>query len=929
MSSKPWREAIQPHPDVQSGGYDQAEFVANLAQVQQGQAEPEYQDPAEFFARTYLTEGLHLLLVCALQRLCGSGGEPVIQVKTAFGGGKTHAMLALYHMVKSGRSAATLPGLQDVFEQAGRPDLAGAKAVVLVGTALSPSKPWQEQGVGVRTLWGALAAQLGGPEGHAMVQEADQRGVSPGSNDLLDVLERFGPAVILIDELVAYARNLWGVSGLPGGSFDANMTFVHALTEAIARSKHSLLLASIPESEIEIGGEGGEAPLERLQHTFGRLEAIWKPVGATESFEIVRRRLFGPLRDKTAQEETCQAFCRWYEENPTDFPAETREAAYLDRLRGAYPIHPELFARLYEDWSSLENFQRTRGVLRLLAAVIHELWQRNDQSLLILPGSLPLDAPRVRNELLRYLGEGWNAVVDNDVDGERSEPRAVDMGNARFGALSAARRVARAIFLGSAPHVRQATVRGVEDVRVRLGVVQPGESVAVFNDALGRLTERLTHLYSGNRRFWYDTQPNLRRTMEDRASRLEEAEVDAEIQRRLRQMRERGDLTAVHVCPASADVPDEQSVRLVVLPPAAGHRAGQLHSPALAAASDILDHRGDGPRNHRNMLLFVAADANEVEPLRQEARRYLAWHSIVEDADSLNLDAHQRHEAEHGRERSSGSLDTRLNEAYAWLLVPRQEGTAPLQWETTALRGGGESPIAKVARRVRSSELLITRWSPALLRMELDRWFWSGQSHVGIKRVWDCLASYPYLPRLRDQDVFLAAVRDGLRSQEWFGYAASVSSDGRYQGLQFGFETGSIYLDAASVLVTPEAALRQLQAEAQKTAAMNGAGAALGTQDASGAAPQVVTAGTTPPQQPRALRRFHGRATLDSLRLSSEAGKVHEEVVQHLKGLPGAVVEVSLEIKAFIPDGAPDNVVRTVTENCRTLKFESQGFEEE
>ena len=175
----------------------------------------------------------------------------------------------------------------------------------------------------------------------------------------------------------------------------------------------------------------------------------------------------------------------------------------------------------------------------------------------------------------------------------------------------------------------------------------------------------------------------------------------------------------------------------------------------------------------------------------------------------------------------------------------------------------------------------------------------------------------------------MAAVRDGLRSREWFGYAASVSAEGRYQELRFGFETGSIYLDAASVLVTPEAALRQLQAEARKAAAVNGSGTALGTRDTSGAAPKVVTAGTTPPQPPRALRRFHGRATLDSLRLSSEAGKVHQEIVQHLEGLPGAVVEVSLEIKAFIPEGAPDHVVRTVTENCRTLKFESQGFEEE
>ena len=268
-----------------------------------------------------------------------------------------------------------------------------------------------------------------------------------------------------------------------------------------------------------------------------------------------------------------------------------------------------------------------------MAAVIHHLWINEDRAPLILPSSLPLDSPRVREELLRYLPENWNAVVDKDVEGDRSEPRAIDEANTRFGAIAAARRVARTIFMGSAPHGSGQAVRGIEEMRIRLGTVQPEEQVAVFNDATKRLTDRLTHLYTRAQRYWYDTHPNLRRTMEDRAAKLEPEVVETEIVRRLRQIRERGDFRAVHPCPASADVPDEPTARLVLLPPTTGHQARTQNSEALTTAAEILDKRGDIPRTYGNMLIFVAPDTNEWDALERETRRYLAWDSIVQEVE--------------------------------------------------------------------------------------------------------------------------------------------------------------------------------------------------------------------------------------------------------------------------------------------------------
>lgn len=934
----PWREIVTPHPDVASGHYQQTEFAVNLAEVTGEIAEPEYQDPTEFFARTYLTEGMRRLLVTSIERLTGKGGEPIVQLKTAFGGGKTHTMLALYHLLSGKTRPDQMEGTGDILHKAQVTDVPDARLAVVVGTAPNPARMRQVNDITIRTLWGDIAAQLGGQEGYAIVREADEKGVSPGADDLVTLFNQFGPAVILIDELVAYARNIYDTpERLPAGSFDSNITFIHALTDAVDRSERSQLVTSIPESDIEIGGEGGRAVLDRIGHLFARVEDIWRPVSAREGFEIVRRRLFSPIRDEKACDAVCRAFIQLYDENPSDFPTECRESPYLERLRQTYPIHPELFDRLYDDWSPLENFQRTRGVLRLMASIVHELWAGNDRAGLILPGSIPLDAQRVREEFLRYLPDGWHSVVDKDIDSTNAEPRAIDAENPRFGELSAARRVARTIFMGSAPHGSGQTTRGLEEVRIRLGVAQPDESVSVFNDATRRLADRLTHLYTRAQRYWYDTHPNLRRTMEDRAAKLDAAVIGTEIVRRLRQQTQRrGDFRAVHACPTSADVPDESTARLVILPPTRGHQARSQNSSAFTAALKILEKRGDIPRTYRNMLIFVAPDTGEWDSLERETRRYLAWDSIVQDAEALNLDANQRREASRGQEQSNETLGLRLNETYSWLLVPTQEGTEPITWEYIRIPGSQETAVAKAVAKVRDDAQLIPEWSPILLKMELDNWLWKEESHISLKRVWECLATYLYLSRLRDSDVLLATIQEGIKTKA-FGYANSVDDTGRYNGLQFGSASGSIYLEEPSVLVKPDAAAKQIEADA--TAETDNAhpqppeSTSIGQ---GGRAPYTPsgeqTAGTetdTVPPQAVKPKRFYGTVNLNPIRAGRDAQQVIAEVVQHLTGLPGADVEVTMEIQAKVSDGVPDDVVRTVTENCRTLRFTVQSFEEE
>ena len=247
-SLKPWREVVNPHPDVASGRYQQAEFAADLWQVHLGGGSDEYRDPVEFFRRTFLTESLTRLLVGGVRRLTGGGGDPVVQLQTNFGGGKTHSMLALYHLC-SGTPAENLTGFDAVMAEADMEELPPVRRAVLVGNKISPGNPIAKpDGTVVHTLWGELAYQLGGAEAYARVALDDERETNPGDK-LRELFNDYGPCLILIDEWVAYARQLHDEADLPGGNFDTQFTFAQALTEAARSAERCLLLISLPASD--------------------------------------------------------------------------------------------------------------------------------------------------------------------------------------------------------------------------------------------------------------------------------------------------------------------------------------------------------------------------------------------------------------------------------------------------------------------------------------------------------------------------------------------------------------------------------------------------------------------------------------------------------------------------------------------------------
>lgn len=939
---KPWRIVAEPHPDVARGVYRQAEFAADLAQVARGTASSEYQDPADFFARTFITEGMEGLLLQAVQRVSGLGGEPVIQLKTAFGGGKTHSMLALYHLLKNGSRATAYAGVRAVLAKAGISTLPDTRVVTLVGIWLDPSKSRRDAflpGHTINTIWGEMTAQLAIQANdldlYNLIKEPDKKGVAPGAATLVEILDRVGPCLILIDELVAYARKIYGQSDLPAGTFESVLSFIQELTEACRASKNSLVVASIPESEMEAGGDAGIQALRRIERVFGRMEAIWKPVVADEGFEIVRRRLFKDIVDVQTVDAVCRAYSRMYQDNPSDFPIESKEVAYLERLKACYPIHPEVFDRLYEDWATLENFQRTRGVLRFMASVIRDLWEKGNQELLIMPGSINFGDSIIREELTRYLLEGkdaWNTVIDKEVDGARALSVQIDRQQTRFGQIGAARRVARTIALGSAPDVRGQRMRGLQDVRIRLGVVQPSESIPVYNDALNKLQAELSHLYSATQRYWFDTRPTLRKTVQDRASQIDLEVAAYEVQKLLNGwQRPSLNFAGVHPGPMSTgDVPDDDRVRLVLLPPQQSYRRNGATSKALVLANDILTSRGSAPRLYRNMLAFMAPDSELIAHTVDEMSMCMAWQSVLDEEDSLNLDAAQRREVRQALAQSKETVDRRLREAYCWLLVPTQEGTQPIAWEELRL-AGGENPVEKASRHMKNDGSLITDWSPYILKMELDRLLWTKTDAISIKDLWEFLAQYCYLPRIKEYRVLEEAIAKGLHSDAYFAYAEGRDSDGKYVDLHLNKPLiGSPAL--TGWLVKVEVARAQLEAEAearrQKATEKEGIELTPPITIRDGGAGQTTIEKVVPTPPARETRRYYATADLDPLRIASGAAQIDDEILRSLAALPGARVSVSLEIDVDVPNAIPDDVIRAVRMNSEILKLRIFDFEE-
>ncbi|KLV52771.1 ATP-binding protein [Citrobacter sp. MGH104] len=941
MSLKPWREIARPHRDVLEGTFKQSEFAADITQVANGKAPREYQDAEQFFARTFITEGMRLLLGSVAERLTGKGGDPVIQLQTAFGGGKTHTMLAVYHLASRNVSTDRLQGIPPILDAAGISELPQARVAVIDGINLSVSQPREHGSVSTNTLWGELAWQLLGEEGYTLVEDSDRDGTSPGKEALVQLLTRSAPCVVLIDELVAFLRQLEVGKQFKAGTFDSNITFVQALTEAFKAVPNAILLASLPESALEVGGTMGQKALDSLEKYFARVESVWKPVATEEAFEIVRRRLFEFAGETAQVQGISQQYTDFYRKNAHKFPNETQSAHYYDRLCQSYPIHPEVFDRLYEDWSTLDKFQRTRGVLQYMAIVIHRLWVSDNRDALIMPGSLPLDDSIVRGKSIHYLPQGWEPVIEKEVDGPRSEATEIDKNDTRFGQYHAARRVMRTLFLGSAPSSGDQMHRGLQIERVLLGACSPEQTIGTFEDVLLRLRDRLTYLYGEKDRLWLDTKPNLRREMETRKGNINEREVLIPLIKKTVTscFGSQHCFTGVHVFAPATDVPDEFGTgpRLVVLPPEtiSAYSRSNSNNLAFKAAENILLKRGEQPRVKQNRLFFLAADYDSLSRLKEQGKIYLAWLSIVQDIENgvLNQDLAHLTQAKSNRDSALQRFNGLVRDTYKWLMAPLQEPGQDLVWETAQISSSAPKLVQEIENRLIEEEWLIKAWSPVHLRNLLEKYYFTNGTHqVSAVKVWQDACQYLYMPRLVNDQVLRGTIEEAVKSDDFFAFAAGEREE-RYEGFAFG-RPATVFLDENCLLISRESALQyvdKLKAEQSSKSADtvpvtdNGSSADTGSViDTS----STVTPGSGSGVSEPTKQQFYGSVRLDPLKAKIDFATLMDEVVQNFTSQLGVDVVISVEINARSEKGFDANLQRAIKENCNMLNFGNAEFEE-
>ena len=803
---KPWREVIPPNLELTQGTFEEAELAADLQQVYDGTASAtSYGNPVSFFNQTYLTSGIRTLLVNALKRLGGKGGHPVIQMKTGFGGGKTHSLIALYHLVNSVNELANVPAeqtrteIRGILKDAEWNGSISPRVAVLSGTWLSPTDTSvTEKGDALNTLWGAMAYQLGGQEGYNKIRKAAKRqDISPGGEQLDRLFKHVGPCVILIDELVAYMLNT-------GENLEVNYAFVQILSEAVRRADNVVLVVTLPQSEREAGGTKGAEVLATLETRMGRVESIWKPLETNEAFEVVRRRLFGNEIDTVERDRTCNAFLAVYNRTKREFPSGVHEQRYLERMKACYPIHPEIFERLHSDWSTIHEFQRTRGVLRLLANCISRLY-RTDASPLIMPANLPLNDPNLSAEFEKLLPGRWDAVL-SEVDSDGSRVDVIDEPQ-RFAALGgAARRIARTVFLGSCP---SGAIKGIDAARIRLGVVQPGHKISTYTEALNEMAGTLYYLYIDDNRYFFHAEENLNKVAIDRAAELDNRTLNEHIVNVVGEAVGRR-RPGIVVCPKDLDaMPDSDELRLVILPPdkLLPSRAAE-DDEATPAALHILTQCANAERTHRNTLLFLTAKTDDVRTLRIHSRDYLAWESILSGERRIqNLAGERLRQAQGSLRKAEELVRSTIPKTYRWAIAPAQLDPQVTEFqmfpEPTRILENGDI-VESAFDTFKAKEAVIEYATPESLNALLTEYVWDNSDNIGIDALWKMLTQHVYMPRFRNREVLTNAIKEGVLNRT-FGYADDYDAEQeKYPGICFGQPVSTI--NPNGLIVKPDIA---------------------------------------------------------------------------------------------------------------------------
>ncbi len=783
-----WWQGATPRTSIQQGRVDESLFAANLALAVEGKGPAEYHDAETFFRRTYLTQGLKDLLQDVVRILADTnGGNPVLELQTGFGGGKTHAELAVYHLLKSPKESLRVPQLAEALRGAGLPDPPSARVAVLAGADLNPLGRTTLEGLKIRTLWGEMAYQLGAPdrsqELFAMVAESDQQLIAPGIAKLREVVQAAGPSVVLLDETLHYVDKAKSIVGAKGDLATNTVAFLRELTEAVATAGRSALVISLTASRMDMLSPDALDSLASMKHHVTREAKQRAPTTGGEVHEIVRRRLFEQV-DEGIAARVAQDYRGLYAS--LGLGSQYSGDRYEDSIRRAYPFHPELVTVLYEQWGTKPSFQLTRGTLRFLALALQELWRnRGDRSPdLIQLGDVPLDEPQLRAMTKEVAGDpAWESVLGSDIAAGRSlvggQPAKAQLyDQQRGGGKRQAQRLATTVLMHS---VGGGENPGVTQEGVRVGCARPGGSVAEWDDTLRWLGQNLFYFYTEGARSRFRIEPNVISLHQSYRSDPHQAgEVEAHIRKQVleRALGASGEqFSHVIYAPESGDlVTDDDELKLLVMDFDHCVAGEELPPPVSQALLQILERRGQTFRQNLNTIVFALADLTLARTAREAVADYLAWQRIQRStADWDRIGGAQQQLVKDNLESKGGTVRKALIDAYAWAAVPVEERGADRSSRKLGLRlvrmgayGPGKLVAPMVWERLSGGDAggqeILTGLTPDTLLERYGVRAWpDGEPWVTTRQLWDRFTQQVGLPMLSRREVLLDTLRLGQR----------------------------------------------------------------------------------------------------------------------------------------------------------------------
>lgn len=670
-----WFNVVVPQSDIRDGVLDESIFAANIEEVASGTAPVVYQDIRYFFECTYVTEGIKELIRRVVQALNGQESQNrVISLQTGFGGGKTHSLISLYHVVKDSSTFKRLDTASSILEPQDMPQFDHARVAVFTQNTVSVVDGHKvSDDIITHTLWGELAWQLGGPEGYEKVRNADIQMVAPTAQDIKPIIEGASPALILIDELADYCNRASGKVVGSGTLFTQTNSFIQTLTEVVASVPKTVLICTLPASAREVASsEIGQEILSALETRVVRVGSSVKPVDDEEIYEVVRRRLFDRITNYDVIEQVARKYKDMYHNRRDSLPAETDRVAYVERIKKSYPFHPELIDLFHIRWGSDSKFQRTRGVLRLLASIVKDLWSRKSSlagtQALIQTSDVRLEnLPTLQSQITSLMGSQWDSVMHADVFGTISNAYKLDEQNVgnHIGEYHLATAVTTTVLMAS---IGSSSQRGLTLKQLKLCLLKPDAFQHIDIDSTVNQLENVVHyMYKssigGEQSFWFQSKPNINILVNQAKGDVKEEEVNAEIMRMVKQSVVNLGQVKVLVDP-TGDVPEQKQLTFVVMHPkytvAAG---GDVSRSAQYAIKQMAQMKGSSQRVYRNTMLFLVCSEAGKAALSMKLREYLACDKIMTEYSS-QLDQDQRKDIADRKRMSGDAAKEQLIHAY-------------------------------------------------------------------------------------------------------------------------------------------------------------------------------------------------------------------------------------------------------------------------